>query len=634
MLKHTIKLLTFALAIMITIPSLPLNEIFAASAKTTFSSANELKLTVNGQSIQFQYGSPFAKQGRSLVPLRDLLIALGVPNDDEHIIWDGKSQSVTAILGDTTIRLIVGDKTIMLNGQPYAQLEVAAETLNGRVYLPGRAVAEAFGYHVDYDSASSTILVTGSPNGHLAQSEEETEYSLTDMGYQDVKGVLLNSGVTYKEFRQYTLQFRTGGSPVEIYATDAFMENYGGGYAIQEIGPMILALAKTRQLTPYEQDNQTLKMFFYYDEPSIPFSTLSDVQTDWNFNNQGSGGLDVEIRFNGGKLLSDFRPLIMQQLSYYFDYYRFRPTNSNNDILATFAQYWSYGTKWMMEGAAIYSSHMDYTYDASKAPLRFTPFRPAITKNDVIRMVNSNNWRRTIDNLSFIDSFGKIIGVSPLSFDNDRSIAYSLYWYLSVTYGQNRIYAYADLVARDYAGGRTATKEMRDQSARSVFGKTEAEIILAWLDFFDNFNPLHKVTSANIVLAAAKGSPLPNGLSWESISKQDSGVALILFLSTDAESPSELVEFLKYAPKKFILRAEGKEDVTVATDNGKGRSMTILDIDADLQAICLYIITGTIHAGVTYQIEPVDYQSSNANPLPVANDVTVISQQSLSATDR
>lgn len=629
MFKRTfIKLLLFALAMLTGISSLHPGEIFAASEKSASSSADETNLTVNGQKITFQFGRPFVDQGRSLVPLRDLLVALGVPNDDEHIAWDGKSQSVTAVLGDLTIRLIVGDKTITLNSKPYAELEVPAREVGGRVYLPGRAIAETFGYQVDYDQASRTILVTGSPNGQPAPPEEETEYSLTDMGYQDVKSVILHPGFTFKGFRRYDLDFHAGGFPVEIYVTDAFRDNYGDRYAVQEIGPMLLALTQARQLAPYLQENQTLKMFFYYDEPLIEFSPSSDAQMDWQLNNRGPDGFDVEIRFNGGKLLSDFRPLVIQHLSYYFDYYRFDVANPDNDMLETFAQYWSSGRKWMMEGAAVYSSHMDYAYDAAKAPLRFPPFKPAITKVDVIRMVKSHNWGRTIDNAGNTDSFGEVVGVYPLSHDNYMSIAYSLYWYLAFAYGQDRIYAYADQVARDYAGGRTVTKELKDQSAQSVFGKTEAEIIRDWIVFYDDFNPSHKVTSASIVHAAAKGSPLPDGFgsSWDSILNADSRVALIFFLSMDAESRDELFRFLDNAPNTFILHADGKADVTVRTDDHAGNNLTIYNRNLGMHAICLYVISGTIEAGVNYQIEPVANPSSDANPLPVASGVTLVSQ--------
>lgn len=125
--------------------------------------ASDLKLQVNGKSVEFQFGEPFIEDGRSLVPLRDLLVELGVPNDEEHIVWDNKEQSVTATKGDKTVKLSVGAKQIFLNGQKISTLEVPATNKDGRVYLPARAVAEAFGYYVGFDSDTSTILVQNEP---------------------------------------------------------------------------------------------------------------------------------------------------------------------------------------------------------------------------------------------------------------------------------------------------------------------------------------------------------------------------------------------------------------------------------------------------------------------------------------
>nr|WP_274381445.1 copper amine oxidase N-terminal domain-containing protein [Paenibacillus mesophilus] len=103
--------------------------------------------------------------GSSLVPLRDLLISLGVQNNDNSIIWNGHEQSVTAIKGGKTVKLGVGAKAIYLNGELYKELDVPAQNVDGHIYLPARAVAEAFGYFADFDSGTQTILVQNVPIG-------------------------------------------------------------------------------------------------------------------------------------------------------------------------------------------------------------------------------------------------------------------------------------------------------------------------------------------------------------------------------------------------------------------------------------------------------------------------------------
>lgn len=144
----------------------------ASLLASTASAANDLKLEVNGDSVSFQYGTPFIDNGRSLVPLRDLLISLGVQNDDEHIIWNGSEQSVTAIMNDKTVKLSVGSKEIYLNGKLHKTLEVPAQNVSGRVYLPARAVAEAFGFHVGFNPDTWTILVQETPFGGGVKADD------------------------------------------------------------------------------------------------------------------------------------------------------------------------------------------------------------------------------------------------------------------------------------------------------------------------------------------------------------------------------------------------------------------------------------------------------------------------------
>ncbi|MCD1258624.1 copper amine oxidase N-terminal domain-containing protein [Paenibacillus athensensis] len=138
------------------------SAVLTAALVAGSASAATLKMKVKGAAVDFQYGTPFIENGSSLMPLRDLLIALGVPNDDEHIIWNGSEKSVTIKLDDFTVKLAVGDKNIYVNGELFKELEVPAQQVvsqDSRVFLPARAVAEALGNTVGYDAATGTVVV-------------------------------------------------------------------------------------------------------------------------------------------------------------------------------------------------------------------------------------------------------------------------------------------------------------------------------------------------------------------------------------------------------------------------------------------------------------------------------------------
>ncbi len=102
--------------------------------------------------------APFIAGGRTYVPVRYLAYALGVP--EQGVSWDGKTSTVTLTLGSTTVKLTVGEKVLQLNGTARA-MDVAPVIVNGRVFLPARFVAEAFGYQVQWLEATQEVLITG-----------------------------------------------------------------------------------------------------------------------------------------------------------------------------------------------------------------------------------------------------------------------------------------------------------------------------------------------------------------------------------------------------------------------------------------------------------------------------------------
>jgi hypothetical protein len=100
--------------------------------------------------------APFTERGRTYVPLRYLALALGVAEKD--IGWDAKSGTVTLKLGQTTVKLTVGKRTMYVNGKA-EQMDVAPLVRGGRTYLPARWVAEAFGYEVKWEASSQKVIL-------------------------------------------------------------------------------------------------------------------------------------------------------------------------------------------------------------------------------------------------------------------------------------------------------------------------------------------------------------------------------------------------------------------------------------------------------------------------------------------
>lgn len=100
--------------------------------------------------------SPFLDNGRALVPVRYLAIALGIPEDG--ITWSTADQSVTLVKEGSTISLAPGKSTMYVNERPVA-LDTAPVLRQGRVYLPARYVAEALGFTVQWDELLQKVLI-------------------------------------------------------------------------------------------------------------------------------------------------------------------------------------------------------------------------------------------------------------------------------------------------------------------------------------------------------------------------------------------------------------------------------------------------------------------------------------------
>ena len=102
--------------------------------------------------------APFLKDGRTFVPVRYLAQALGVP--EENISWLPASQKVILTSDPVTVSLTVGSN-ILYHGDRPVKMDVEPLLLPpGRVYLPARYVAEAFGYLVNWDEQEQVVVIT------------------------------------------------------------------------------------------------------------------------------------------------------------------------------------------------------------------------------------------------------------------------------------------------------------------------------------------------------------------------------------------------------------------------------------------------------------------------------------------
>lgn len=142
-----------------------LNLVFVITAYAdtdNVANSNNIRVDVNGKLVEFsqETGYPFLDENkRTQVPLRAAMEAFGC-----QVSWDdGKSIAIVEKNG-VKVQVPVGQNYIKKDN-----LEIFTDTKallkNNRVYLPIRAVVEAFGADVQWNQGTETVIITSSDAG-------------------------------------------------------------------------------------------------------------------------------------------------------------------------------------------------------------------------------------------------------------------------------------------------------------------------------------------------------------------------------------------------------------------------------------------------------------------------------------
>ena len=122
---------------------------------------NDISVTVNGELLDFDQ-PPIIENGRTLVPMRAIFEALGCKVE----YWDGEEKTVFAEKGFDTVSLVIGDNTMLLNGETEIPLDVPARIENSRTLIPLRAVSEALGANVDWNDSDRAVIIESRQGAH------------------------------------------------------------------------------------------------------------------------------------------------------------------------------------------------------------------------------------------------------------------------------------------------------------------------------------------------------------------------------------------------------------------------------------------------------------------------------------
>lgn len=110
------------------------------------------RVVVNGEAVAFD-APPVIINGRTLVPIRRIADALGM-----QVTWDGTTRQVTMSKNHKRVTMTIGDTRYNLNGEEKT-MDVCAQIMSDRTFVPARFVSEALGCSVDWDAETLTVKI-------------------------------------------------------------------------------------------------------------------------------------------------------------------------------------------------------------------------------------------------------------------------------------------------------------------------------------------------------------------------------------------------------------------------------------------------------------------------------------------
>lgn len=172
--------------------------------------------------------------GRTMVPLRYLAYALGVP--ESGVRWDERTQTVTIAADGRELKFIIGSPEYTVNGAK-KRMDTVPVIVGGRTMLPARFVAEALGYGVIWNEDEQAVGFV--PQGGNVEKPEAVrviesvlgvEMYASSSGYWRMKNPPKNWFVNFSEYSVA----RDG----TVYpATIAFVANAGKTSWYKELYP-------------------------------------------------------------------------------------------------------------------------------------------------------------------------------------------------------------------------------------------------------------------------------------------------------------------------------------------------------------------------------------------------------------
>lgn len=115
--------------------------------------AQDINIIVSGEELECDVEPFIDENNRILVPFRAIFEKF-----DAFVEWNVKSKSILCIKDDLTIKLVINNDKMFVNGKEIT-LDSPAQIVDGRTFVPLRAISECMGADVKWDFNEKTAYI-------------------------------------------------------------------------------------------------------------------------------------------------------------------------------------------------------------------------------------------------------------------------------------------------------------------------------------------------------------------------------------------------------------------------------------------------------------------------------------------
>ncbi len=155
--------------------------------------SDPITITLDGKTVSTD-ADPIIVQNRTLVPVSSIVSALGGTSS-----WDQDSHTATFVKGSTTVKVTIGSTTATVNGTKKT-MDVAPQLVKvdnkggARTMVPLRFISEGFGYDVDWDNPTRTVIIKSPSSGNTST---EASYTISTTKVSSGQKISSDSSNTY-----------------------------------------------------------------------------------------------------------------------------------------------------------------------------------------------------------------------------------------------------------------------------------------------------------------------------------------------------------------------------------------------------------------------------------------------------